>query len=125
MAKKPSVKLPLKVLGPVKKFLSGEEKKLIEKKKELKEEDPFSDSSRLNDNAAVDTEAAEQVDHARVDALKKQVERKLIQIRKAMTRLRLGKYGSCEKCNAMISTDRLMIRPEATTCIKCERRKSS
>lgn len=96
----------------------------MRRKKELAAEDPFSDPKRVVDNAATDTDAAEQVGHARVSALRKEIDRKLIQIRKSLTRLKLGKYATCEKCGRMIDTDRLMIRPEATTCINCERKKA-
>ena len=42
-----------------------------------------------------------------------------VQIRKALTRVRLGTYGTCEDCGKMIDTDRLMIYPEATLCVAC------
>ena len=103
--------------------MSREEKKLVKRKEGLSREDPFADTSRVVDNAAIDTDAAEQAGHARIDALKKETSRRLIQVHKALTRLKVGKYGTCEKCGAMIDTDRLMIKPESTTCINCEREK--
>ena len=124
MVKKPAIKFPLDILKPVKDFLRREEKKLVKRKRELSEEDPFTDETRVVDNAASDTEAAEQVGHARVSAMKKQIDKRLIQIRKALTNLKLGRYGTCEGCGKMIDTDRLMIKPEATTCISCEKKKA-
>lgn len=118
-----SIKFPAKVLAPVKKFLSKEEKKLEKRKKELDKEDPFEDVRRVSDNAAIDNEAAEQVGHERVEALKNEVDRRLIQIKKALTMIKIGKYGNCEKCHKMIDTDRLMVMPEATLCIDCERKR--
>lgn len=118
------INFPGKILEPVRKFLTGEEKRLLWRKKKLSAEDPFTDVSRVVDNAALDTEAAEQVGHARVSALKREMDKRLIQIRKALTRLKLGKYAICEQCGQMIDTDRLMIRPDATTCINCEKKKS-
>ncbi|MBM3205879.1 conjugal transfer protein TraR, partial [Candidatus Shapirobacteria bacterium] len=56
-------------------------------------------------------------------ALEGQINRKLIQIKKALSRLKIGKYGVCEKCGKMIDTDRLMIMPETTVCVKCEKKK--
>lgn len=89
----------------------------------MDQEDPFSDVRRISDNAAPDSEAAEQEGHERVSALQREVDRRLIQIKKALTRIKIGKYGLCEKCNQMIDTDRLMVMPEATVCVDCEKKK--
>ena len=47
--------------------------------------------------------------------------KRTIQLRKALTMVKLGKYGICEKCGKMIDTARLTANPEATTCVKCEK----
>jgi len=96
---------------------------LERKKKAITEEDPFIDSRRISDNASPDTDMAEQIGHAKTKALENQINRKLIQIRKALTRIKIGKYGICERCGKMIDTDRLMIMPETTICVKCEKKK--
>lgn len=87
----------------------------------MEKEDPFKDPDRVSDNAAVDTEAAEQFGHVNIEGLRHEIDRKLIQIRKALTRIKIGKYGICEKCGKMIDTDRLTVFPEATVCIKCKK----
>jgi DnaK suppressor protein len=121
--KRPVIKFPTQVLKPVGDFLRREEKKLVKRKKDLKKEDPFSDTIRLTDNAASDADAAEQFGHARIEAIRKQIDKRLIDIRKALGRIKIGSYGTCEKCSKMIDTDRLMVKPEATLCIDCERKK--
>jgi DnaK suppressor protein len=118
-----TIKFPANVLAPIRHFLSREEKRLKKRKSKLVKQDPFKDVRRVSDNASPDGEAAEQVGHERVEAMKKEVERKLIQIRKALSRIKIGRYGICEKCNKMIDTDRLVVMPEATICIACERKK--
>lgn len=120
---KVSVKFPANVLKPVKSFLSKEEKRLKKRKKDLVQEDPFKDTRRVVDNAATDTDAEEQMGHEKNVALKREVDRKLIQIRKALTFIKLGKYGTCESCGQMIDTDRLMVMPETTVCVQCEKKK--
>lgn len=117
------IHFPASVLAPVASFLSFRLKKLEKNKKEIEEGDPFSSEARVSDNAASDTEAEEQFGHAMSSALKDQIERKIIQTRKALTRVRIGKYAICENCGKMIDTDRLMIYPEATRCVDCERKK--
>jgi len=116
------ITFPAKVLEPVRHFLTGEKKKLEGRQKELTKADPFSDPARLVDSAAQDADAAEQEGHERVTALRAQVDRKLIQIKKALTGIKLGRYGICEKCGKMIDTDRLMIMPETTLCAECAKK---
>ena len=120
MAKTAKIKYPKEVLVPVEEHLKQQEALLNKRKKEILETDPYKDKGRLNDNAAIDADAEEQVGHMRTSALRKFVDRSLVQIRKALTRIRIGKYGICENCGGMIDTDRLMIMPEATLCVKCE-----
>jgi len=117
------VRFPANLLQPVGKFLQERLVKLEKTKKNIEEEDPFRDSDRLSDNASPDTDAAEQFGHTRVSAIKKELDRKIIQTRKALTRLKIGKYGICENCGEMIDTDRLLVYPEATLCVKCQKEK--
>lgn len=118
-----SPSFPAKLLEPIKQFLHLEEKKLSKRKAELDEQDPFKDPVRVLDNASPDTDASEQFGHANVEGLKKEIDRKLVQIKKALTRIKIGKYGTCEKCGKMIDTDRLTVFPEATICVDCEKEK--
>lgn len=117
------IRFPLKVLLPLREYLSREEKKLIKRKEELSKEDPFENPDRVNDNAAVDTDAAEEVGHERVTALKKEIDRALIAVRKTLTKIKIGKYGMCESCQQLIDTDRLSVNPTATHCMKCMKKK--
>ncbi len=116
------IKFPLNILKPVADFLKKEVQRLESRKKVLVKEDPFSDISRVTDNAAPDLDAVEQFSHARVSAIKVQTDRRLIQVKKALTRIKIGKYGICEKCGRMIDTDRLMVMPEATLCADCAKK---
>lgn len=116
--KSSGVKFPANLISPVATFLQDKLKTLERRKKEISKEDPFKDPSRVTDNAATDTEADEQFGHARTSAIKNEIGRTIIQVRKALTRVKLGKYGICEKCGQMIDTDRLVIYPEATLCAK-------
>ncbi|OGM21084.1 hypothetical protein A2714_02015 [Candidatus Woesebacteria bacterium RIFCSPHIGHO2_01_FULL_38_9] len=114
---------PAKLLSPVANFLQDKLKSLERRKKEIEEEDPFLDSNRLIDNASPDADAAEQFGHARTSAIKEQIDRRMIQTRKALTRLKIGKYGICEDCGQMIDTDRLMVYPDATRCAKDQKKR--
>jgi DnaK suppressor protein len=110
--------IPANLLAPIGRFLQGRLRSLEKRKKEVEKEDPFENTARLVDNASPDADAAEQFGHARTSAIKEQLDKRIIQTRKALTRLKIGKYGICEDCGQMIDTDRLMIYPEATLCAK-------
>ena len=111
-------KFPSNLIEPVRKMLAARLDTLKKRKKELSKEDPFKDPSRTLDNAAPDIEADEQFGHARTSAITKEIGKTTIQIRKALTRIKIGKYGICEECGQMIDTDRLIAFPEATLCKK-------
>jgi RNA polymerase-binding transcription factor DksA len=113
---------PRNLLEPIGDFLADQIKKLEFRKNSLAEEDPFTDTQRVNNNAAIDDDASEQEGHARVGAIRKQTDRQIIQLKKAFARVKIGKYGLCENCGKMIDTDRLVIYPEATKCVDCEKK---
>lgn len=117
------IKFPKTLLKPVSDFLTNKLKTLKINKKKISSEDPFKNKSRALDNAATDTEAEEQYGHARVSAIKDELNRKASQIEKALKRLKVGRYGQCEDCGKMIDTDRLAIFPEATMCVSCEKKR--
>lgn len=85
----------------------------------LKKADPFSDPDHAYDNAAIDTDVREQLDHATVEAEIKELNMKAKRIEKAILRIKKGTYGICEKCKKQISIERLSILPEASYCAKC------
>lgn len=124
-AKKETIKFPRNILTPIANFLSHEAKRLEKRRQSLSQRDPFADADRVVDNAASDTDAAEQDSHAQVAAMSRQTDRRLIQIKKALARIKVGKYGICEQCGQMIDTDRLVVMPETTLCVRCEQKKES
>ena len=117
------ISFPAKLVAPVKNLLKKRLKILEKRKKVVEEEDPFADTTRIVDNASPDTDAAEQFGHARTSAIREQLDRRIIETRKALTRIKIGKYGICEECGRMIDTDRLVIYPEATLCAKDARKR--
>lgn len=119
---KNKVAFPRSVLQPLVKYLKGEKKRLKETSLELKKEDPFIVGNRDNDNS-VDSDVAENVEHDRSSAMRRQVKRSIIEIRKTLTRIKLGKYGVCAGCGKMIDTDRLAVNPTAEFCVPCEAEK--
>lgn len=123
MSKKTINKIPQGLLNQVSQFLKARLKLLEKRKKDITKEDPFRDLDRVNDNAALDIEADEQSGHARISAISREIVRAKIQIRKALSRVKVGKYGICSDCGLLIDTDRLMVYPEATLCTRDARRR--
>lgn len=121
--KKAKIQFPSNLLKPVGAFLTAKLASLRINRKKIATEDPFNDKTRDLSNAATDTEAEEQFGHARVSAIKAELNSKAKQIKKALDRVKKGKYGICEDCGKMIDTDRLAVFPEATKCVKCEKKR--
>jgi DnaK suppressor protein len=117
------IKFPTDVLAQITGYLEQRRREIERKLKELKKEDPFEDKSRLLDRASDDTEAQSKAGHERVAAMQRQLTLALVQTRKALTKIKIGKYGICESCGKMIDTDRLAAMPAATLCLSCEKKR--
>lgn len=118
------LKLSMKFLDKIKNFLESELVKIKRNKKELKKADPFLDTNRTLENS-LEADVDEQIGHFDTEIKINFLAKRTVQLRKALTRLKLGKYGICERCGSMIDTDRLVVNPEATTCVKCEKESES
>ena len=112
-------KYPAKVLLPIKNYLKGKEKKIVKRKKKIKDADPFVKDDRMANNTATDAGAAKKFEHEKSVAVRGELDKTLINIRKALTKIKIGKYGFCEECGEMIDTDRLSVDPAASNCVKC------
>lgn len=117
------IEFPRRLIAPIGEFLASQLSRLENRQKAVEKDDPFGDTRRLTDNASPDSDAAEQFGHARISAIRSELDKKIIQTRKALTRVKVGKYGICESCGNMIDTDRLMVYPEATFCVSCEKKR--
>ncbi|MFJ5811296.1 TraR/DksA family transcriptional regulator [Streptomyces sp. NPDC093093] len=58
-------------------------------------------------------------ERAHVAALIAQAHEHLAELDQALERIERGEYGQCEHCGQTIPTERLEIRPAATTCVHC------
>lgn len=117
------VQFPKNVLTQISQYLENRRRELEARRSKIKKEDPFEDKTRLLDRASDDTEAQSKAGHERAEALRRQMDMALIETRKALTKIKIGKYGICENCSKMIDTDRLAAMPTATLCLSCEKRR--
>lgn len=118
------IKFSEKLIKPIKNFLENELVRLKRQKKMIKNADPFSEANRTSENSMED-DLDEQIGHFDAEVKAGLVSRQIVELRKALTRIKIGKYGICESCGKMIDTDRLAVKPEATICIKCEREREA
>jgi len=86
----------------------------------MKASDPFADAQRASQNS-LEEDVDEQIGHFETEIKVSFIKKQIIQLRKALSRLKIGKYGICEKCGKMIDTDRLAVGPEVTVCVSCEK----
>lgn len=93
-----------------------------EKIEKITKEDPFLDPDHVNDNAAVDTDVREQLDHENIQAQVNTLQKKSQKIKIALEKITKNKYGICESCEKNIRIERLNLVPEAKYCIDCEKR---
>lgn len=118
--KKDVLRFPRNIVNPIRIFLEREIVRLKRTKKRISKSDPFSDSTRIEENS-LEEDVDEQIGHFDSQVKAKFMDKQIVQLRKALTMIKLGRYGICEKCGKMIDTDRLAAKPDATICIKCER----
>lgn len=107
-------------------FVAGLKQKLIKKERSLEKtqqqlvrEDPYLQQGRDTDNAEVMDEVTEDTGKSITDARMGIVKKIRIQVKRALTAIKLGKYGICEVCGKSIDRARLTAYPEAMTCISC------
>ena len=93
--------------------------KLVARLDELKAEDPFTDIDRINDNASVGDDAAEESGHERIKVLQQATRGEIADIETALTRINKGTFGRCEGCGGEIGDKRLEAVPTSTVCMSC------
>src|SRR3989344_1773894 len=114
------IKFPKQILSDIEMHLRAEKERVNGQIVDLTAQDPFADTERLSDNAASDTEANEEINHERYQALLEELKLKLTAIESALERIAKGNYGYCLRCKKMIDTDRLAAIPTATLCMSCQ-----
>lgn len=56
---------------------------------------------------------------SRLEGLRREVHREIVEIDAALSRVDAGDYGRCERCGDPIPAGRLEVRPTATRCVRC------
>lgn len=102
----------------MKSLLTNKEKELAEQETYLKENDPYlTYEDRENDNAEAVEDATEDMMHETQQMELGIVQKSLLQVRKALEKLKNGTYGVSDVSGKPIPQERLEAYPEATTLV--------
>jgi RNA polymerase-binding transcription factor DksA len=85
----------------------------------LRREDPFV----TEDRALIvepGTDATMLVGHERTVILEDRLRSDLKEIESALSKIKKGTYGVCDRCGKSIDIKRLEVKPQALYCLKCE-----
>jgi DnaK suppressor protein len=72
-------------------------------------------------SASLEQAADEVQEYSNLLPVEHVLELKLKNIDSALKKIKLNKYGLCEKCQKKISNERLMAFPEAECCLNCKK----
>lgn len=123
MAEKRTGFFPAKFLQQVWKRLSLEERRLAKEKKRLEEEDPaLRPEITVVKPAEMVDEATEALNQERVEAEKGMISKILMETQRALSKIKIGRYGICESCGKPIDQARLKAYPQARSCLDCEKK---
>jgi RNA polymerase-binding transcription factor DksA len=115
--KKPN--LSLDFLNSLKNKLLAKDKRLKTEQKILVQEDPYMEPDRdVSNGENMDEALLEDQKKEETDILSTSITKMQIQVRRALAKMRIGRYGTCEVCGKPIDKARLEIYPEATTCLE-------
>ncbi len=113
----------MNTLDKIKKLLVRKQKKVEEDLKTLEKDDPVMSGGPIESSEpGTDSWLADV--HSRAVAVKISLQQILERTKKALEKLKSGKYGRCEKCNKMIEAERLGVMPDAHLCISCSQKSS-
>src|SRR4030042_6296208 len=110
-----------------KSFLNRQKKKLLEKRRNLNKELSKIAKKKGNRFLAIfpnfgrsEDENAEEVEqYTDTLSLQRELEQQLTDVNIAIEKIKKNRYGICENCKKDIDKKRLIVYPEAATCLKC------
>jgi len=113
-------------LKDIRNKLKAEEKELAESLSKIAEKDKHHKNdydAKFEDFGSEDEAHAQEVaEYSDNIALENNLEVQLLQVKNALAKIKVGTYGKCEKCAAIIPVERLKAMPTASRCLHCERR---
>ena len=113
-----------KQLENKKQVLENQLSKIAKKDKNLKDDYDAKFENFDSEVMDISNEATEVSNYQNKLSLEATLELQLRDVRKALDRMKNGKYGQCEKCDGDIKPARLEALPHAGICLKCSNKAS-
>lgn len=113
--------LPQKTLNRIKSVLLRKQKEVEKNLKTVEKDDPVK-ADALEETVEPGTASWLADAHGRTVALGGELKNAGVSIRKALSKIRKGTYGQCEKCGKQIDVRRLLAMPIASLCLKCSQK---
>lgn len=109
-------------LDKIKDNLLNQQKKVEQDIKSLEEDDPVNLNGALAESSEPGTDSWMADVHSRATAAKESLLDLLNKTKRALNKIKSGKYGKCEKCGKSIESERLEVMPTATLCMSCSKK---
>lgn len=84
--------------------------------------DPDSDAAEIDVERGFADSAHSTAERARAISVLRALRSNLVWVRRALRKIELGTYGTCESCGGAIADERLDALPWAALCITCKSR---
>ncbi len=110
--------LPRKTITNIRRLLLKKQREVQKNLKEVEKDDPVKDGS-LEETTEPGTASWLAEAHGRAVALGGELKNAAVSIKNALSKIRRGTYGKCEKCGKQIDTRRLLAMPTAALCLSC------
>lgn len=116
--------LPRNIFNRIKQELLRQQRQIEKNLKKIEATDPVkSDGLAQTSEPGTDSWMAEV--HSKTQAVKANLSQLLQNTIQALSNLRNGNYGKCQKCGRQIELPRLLAMPTATLCLTCSKKASS
>ncbi len=112
---------PTKTINNIKRVLLREQKQVEKNLKEVEEDDPAKDQI-LAESSEPGTDSYIADTHTKTVILEKRLTDTKTSIVKALSKIKNGTYGKCEKCGKQIELGRLLAMPTAALCLACSKK---
>lgn len=109
---------PGKTIDNIKKLLLNQQKQVEKSLKEVSVDDPAKDQV-LAESSEPGTDSYIADTHTKTLILEKQLKDTKTSIAAALSKIKSGNYGKCEKCGKQIELARLLAMPTAAYCLAC------
>lgn len=112
---------PAKTINYIKSLLIRQQKEVEKNLKEVEETDPAK-SDALAESSEPGTDSYIADIHTKTVVLGTQLKKVNSSITEALSKIRKGTYGKCEKCGRQIEIGRLLAMPTAMLCLSCSKK---